>query len=69
MIGVQVDIGGVNLVTLATQHPGHPRPPGTLGFLDLQGLIEVRPGVRGGKPCFVGTRIAVCDVLSIWPGA
>ncbi len=25
--------------------------------------IEVRPGVRSGKPCFVGTRIAVYDVL------
>jgi uncharacterized protein (DUF433 family) len=26
-------------------------------------LIDMRPGVRGGKPCFVGTRIAVYDVL------
>ncbi len=26
-------------------------------------LIEVRAGVRGGKPCFVGTRITVYDVL------
>ena len=26
-------------------------------------LIESRPGVRSGKPCFVGTRIAVYDVL------
>jgi uncharacterized protein (DUF433 family) len=26
-------------------------------------LIEVRDGVRSGKPCFVGTRIAVYDVL------
>ena len=26
-------------------------------------LIEARDGVRGGKPCFVGTRIAVHDVL------
>ncbi len=25
--------------------------------------IETRPGVRSGKPCFVGTRIAVYDVL------
>jgi len=31
--------------------------------MDLTGLIEVRSGVRGGKPCFVGTRIAVYDVL------
>ena len=26
-------------------------------------LIDVRPDVRGGKPCFVGTRITVYDVL------
>ena len=26
-------------------------------------MIEVRPGVRSGKPCFVGTQITVCDVL------
>ena len=26
-------------------------------------MIEVRPGVRSGKPCFVGTRITVYDVL------
>ena len=31
--------------------------------MDLTGLIVVRPGVRSGKPCFVGTRIAVYDVL------
>jgi uncharacterized protein (DUF433 family) len=31
--------------------------------VDLLGLIDVRPGVRSGKPCFVGTRIAVYDVL------
>lgn len=37
--------------------------PGTLGFVDLSALIDVRPGVRGGKPCFIGTRIAVYDVL------
>jgi uncharacterized protein (DUF433 family) len=32
-------------------------------LMDVSGLIEVRPGVRSGKPCFVGTRIAVYDVL------
>lgn len=32
-------------------------------FVDLTELIETRPGVRSGKPCFVGTRIAVYDVL------
>lgn len=26
-------------------------------------LIHTTPGVRSGKPCFVGTRIAVYDVL------
>lgn len=31
--------------------------------MDLRDLIEVRAGVRSGKPCFIGTRIAVYDVL------
>ena len=31
--------------------------------VDLMTLIDVRPGVRGGKPCFVATRITVYDVL------
>lgn len=31
-------------------------------------LIDVRPGVRSGKPCFVGTRIAVYDVLEYLAG-
>ena len=31
--------------------------------MDLTSVIETRPGVRGGKPCFAGTRIAVYDVL------
>lgn len=31
-------------------------------------LIEARDGVRGGKPCFVGTRIAVYDVLEYLAG-
>lgn len=26
-------------------------------------MIETRPGIRSGKPCFVGTRITVYDVL------
>jgi hypothetical protein len=29
----------------------------------LTELIQTRPGVRSGKPCFIGTRIAVYDVL------
>jgi len=35
----------------------------SLSLVDLTELIETRPGVRSGKPCFVGTRIAVYDVL------
>lgn len=31
--------------------------------MSLSSLIDMRPGVRSGKPCFVGTRIAVYDVL------
>ena len=31
--------------------------------MSLSGLIDVRPGVRSAKPCFVDTRIAVYDVL------
>jgi len=31
--------------------------------MDLSSLIETRPGVRGGKPCFANTRITVYDVL------
>lgn len=36
--------------------------------MDLMSLIEVRPGVRSGKPCFVGTRIAVYDILEYLAG-
>ena len=32
-------------------------------MVELISLIDVRSGVRGGKPCFVGTRITVYDVL------
>ncbi len=28
-------------------------------------MIETRPGVRSGTPCFVGTRIAVYDVQDL----
>lgn len=36
--------------------------------MDLLSLIEVRPEVRGGKPCFVETRITVYDVLEYLAG-
>ena len=32
-------------------------------MMELESVIEARAGVRSGKPCFVGTRIAVYDVL------
>jgi uncharacterized protein (DUF433 family) len=35
---------------------------------DTAALIEMRDVVRGGKPCFVGTRIAVYDVLEYLAG-
>ena len=34
-----------------------------LNELAQTSVIEILPGVRSGKPCFVGTRIAVYDVL------
>ena len=40
-----------------------PAGAGYSGEMDLMSLIEARAGVRSGKPCFVGTRIAVYDVL------
>jgi uncharacterized protein (DUF433 family) len=36
--------------------------------MELLELVEIRPGVRGGKPCFVGTRISVYDVLEYLAG-
>jgi uncharacterized protein (DUF433 family) len=32
--------------------------------VDLSTVVVSSPGVRGGKPCFAGTRITVDDVLS-----
>jgi uncharacterized protein (DUF433 family) len=36
--------------------------------MDLTTIIEVRAGVRSGKPCFTGTRITVYDVLEYLAG-
>ena len=36
--------------------------------VDHMTLIDVRPGVRSGKPCFRGTRITVYDVLEYLAG-
>ena len=41
----------------------HRDDPGRLEGVELTSMIETRPGVRSGKPCFIGTRIAVYDVL------
>lgn len=34
-----------------------------MSIVELMSMIETRAGVRSGKPCFIGTRIAVYDVL------
>ena len=34
----------------------------------FEDYIEIRPGVRAGKPCFKGTRITVYDVLEYLAG-
>ncbi|MCE2440134.1 MAG: DUF433 domain-containing protein [Candidatus Latescibacteria bacterium] len=36
--------------------------------MHFEDYIEIRPGVRGGKPCFKGTRITVYDVLEYLAG-
>ena len=36
--------------------------------MHFEDYIEIRPGVRGGKPCFKGTRITVDDVLEYLAG-
>ena len=38
------------------------------GNMDFEDYIEIRPGVRSGKPCFKGTRITVYDVLEYLEG-
>jgi uncharacterized protein (DUF433 family) len=36
--------------------------------MELDKLIVVTPGIRGGKPCIVGTRITVYDILEYLAG-
>ena len=47
---------------LATYRPVGRRPVYGAS-VDLGPLLDQRAGVRAGEPCFVGTRIAVVDVL------
>lgn len=51
------------VATLAITGATAARPNRTRRYARRVDLIEARPGVRSGKPCFVGTRIAVYDVL------
>ena len=36
--------------------------------MNIEELITVTPGVRGGKPCIAGSRIAVYDILEYLAG-
>ena len=36
--------------------------------MNIDDFIEIRPGVRSGKPCFKGTRITVYDVFEYMAG-
>ena len=36
--------------------------------MNWQQYIQITPGVRGGKPCIVGTRITPTDVLDYLAG-
>jgi len=36
--------------------------------MNIDDFIDIRPGVRSGKPCFKGTRITVYDVLEYMAG-
>ena len=36
--------------------------------MNLEELITVTPGVRSGKPCIVGSRITVYDILEYLAG-
>ncbi len=36
--------------------------------MDIKNLIVISPEIRGGKPCIVGTRITVYDILEYLAG-
>jgi uncharacterized protein (DUF433 family) len=58
-------LAGRKPVALFVGRESQGRYPGPMERLDL---IEVRPGTRSGKPCFIGTRISVYDVLEYLAG-
>lgn len=63
MVGEKSTSGHVaGLATTDTSATHLRTAPSTLALVD-EAMIETRPGVRSGKPCFVGSRIAVYDVL------
>ena len=39
-----------------------------MNAMRFEDYIEIRPGVRSGKPCFKGTRITVYDILEYMAG-
>jgi uncharacterized protein (DUF433 family) len=45
-----------------------PAEAGQMKTMDWTKYIDVTPGVRGGKPCLVGTRITPADVLEYLAG-
>ena len=36
--------------------------------MDLPSRIQIDPAIRGGKPCIIGTRITVYDILEYLAG-
>ena len=36
--------------------------------MDFEEMIVINPGIRSGKPCIVGTRITVYDILEYLAG-
>lgn len=50
--------------TALASEPNHVKEDGArYRRMSYEDYIQTRPGVRGGKPCFEGTRITVYDVL------
>jgi len=65
---VEVDQSSGSRCAMIEQATDSNWPRTSVVVVEPMPLIEVRDGVRGGKPCFVGTRIAVYDVLEYLAG-